>query len=467
MPQFFSPDKIGLIHLFIATSVIFAQFSSLGFNSVTKRMFPYFRDRKNNHNGYFFLIISVGIIGFTLSTVAFFILKPNIIESSLDRSPLFSKYIMLLLPLILFRLAYSHLVSYNKVLFDAITGVFWSEFMHKVVNLLLITGVALEWLNFRQFLFGYTASVCMPVIPLIIVLIKRGDFNLSPNLGFAKKYTKEMITISAFGLFNGFSGNLISNIDKLLVSHYLSLESLGVFSVCALFAKVIRVPAKSMLKISTGIIAQSWKENNIKHIQEIYYKSSINQMVIGSLVFIGMLINIDTIFQILPRIYSNGKWVLIIYSFGVLVNTTSVMSNPIIATSVQYKVLTYLIFLTFSVSVIFSFLLIPQFGIVGAAIATSITYIISSTAKLVFIKIKFGMLPYGKKHLTVLFIGIAAVILGNVLPSSENWVITFVFKSSIISMLFMAFVWKLNVSNDINKLLEVAWQRVLKLKNKL
>jgi len=464
MPHFLSPDKIGLIQLFAATSAIFAQFSSLGFNRVTDRLFPYFRDRMNRHNGFLFLAISVAMIGFTLATVAFFILKPRIIETNLHTSPLIVKYIMLMLPLIFFQLIFSLLETYNKNLRDAVTAIFWSEFVHKSVNLLLIIGVALGWLNFRQFFFGYIVSVCMPVIPLTIVLIKRGDFSLKPDLGYAKKYTKEMISISAYGLFNGFSGNLTSNIDKLMVHHYLSLQSLGIFSVCSLFARVIKIPGNSVSSISTGLIAQSWKENNINHIQEIYYKASITQMVIGSLLFIGILINIDTIFQILPAAYIKGKWVIIIYSFGVLVSTVNSMNGTIIATSAQYKALTYFVLLTFAISVISSVLLIPPFGIIGAAIATSITYIITNAAKFLFIKIKFGMNCFGIKHLTVLFIAILLVLLGNVLPGFGNWIISFIFKSSIISLLYVALIWKLNISEDITKLLNFAWQSVLKLK---
>jgi len=464
MPHFLTPDKIGLIQLFAATSAIFAQFSSLGFNRVTDRMFPYFRDRLNKHNGFLFLAISVAMVGFTLATVAFFILKPHIIETNIHTSPLIVKYIMLLLPLIFFQLIFSLLETYNKNLLDAVTAIFWSEFVHKIVNLLLIFGVALGWLNFRQFLFGYIVSICMPVVPLIIVLIRRGDFSLRPNIDYAKKYTKEMISISAYGLFNGFSGKLTSNIDKLMVHHYLSLQSLGIFSVCSLFARVITIPGNSVSSISTGLIAQSWKENNVKHIQEIYYKASITQMVVGSLLFIGILINIDTIFQILPAVYFKGKWVIIIYSLGVLVSTVNSMNGTIIATSEQYKALTYFVLLTFAIAVISSFFLIPPLGIIGAAIATSMTYIITNAAKFLFIKIKFGMNCFGKKHLIVLFIAIPLILLGNVLPSLGNWIINFVFKSTIISAIYIVLIWKLNVSEDINKLLNFAWQFLLHLK---
>ncbi|MBU1013199.1 MAG: polysaccharide biosynthesis C-terminal domain-containing protein [Bacteroidetes bacterium] len=464
MPHVFSPGKIGLIHLFVATSTIFSQFSSLGFNSVTNRMFPYFRDRMNKHNGFLFLAISITLIGFTLATVAFFILKPHIIEANIQTSPIIVEYIMLLLPLIFFKLMYSLFNTYNRVLLDSVTGVFWSEFVHRIVNLLLIIGVALDLFNFRQFFFGYIVSICMPVIPIIFVLIKRGDFSLKPNLGYVKKYTKEMISISAYGMFNGFSGQLTSNIDKLLVHHYLSLQSLGIFSVCSLFAKVISIPGHSVSSISTGLIAQSWKENNVKHIQEIYYKASITQMVVGSILFIGLLINIDTIFQILPAAYSKGKWVIIIYAFGVLVSTVNSMNGTIISTSARYKALSYFVILTFAISIISSVLLIPPFGIIGAAIATSLTYIIINAAKFLFIKINFGMNCFGKKHLIVLFIAIPLVLLGNVLSGFDNWIINFVFKSSIISAIYIALIWKLNVSEDITKLLNVAWQSVLKLK---
>ena len=120
--KLFSPAQIGLTAIMIAVSGIYSQFSTLGFTKVIERLFPYFRDKDKNHNGFVFLTLAVGMTGFIISLVTFLILKPYIIASNQAKSPLVVEYIWYLVPLIFFRMFSLLLDTYNKMLFDATTG---------------------------------------------------------------------------------------------------------------------------------------------------------------------------------------------------------------------------------------------------------------------------------------------------------------------------------------------------------
>ena len=283
MPTFFMTDQIGLVQLFVAITTIFTNFSSLGFGSVINRLFPEFRNQKYKHHGFFGLIVFTAITGFIISVGMFFLLKPVIVEANSEKSPLLVEYFFLLIPIFFFRIFFKLFDSYNRVLHDAVTGTFWNEFVHKILNLLLIILFATELINFREFMYGYMTSISLPAIPLLIVLIKRGEFHLIPDLNFLKRpLVSEMFIVAGFGLINGLSGALTQNIDKIIINQFLSLEEVGIFSVCALFATVIMIPSRSIVKISTGIIAQAWKRNDKEHIQEIFSKASINQTIMGA-----------------------------------------------------------------------------------------------------------------------------------------------------------------------------------------
>ena len=75
-PRFLDRDQIGLLKLLLAYSLVFMQVASLGLNSITIRLFPYFRNKENGHNGYLSLLLIVGLVGFGLMVVIFFIIKP-------------------------------------------------------------------------------------------------------------------------------------------------------------------------------------------------------------------------------------------------------------------------------------------------------------------------------------------------------------------------------------------------------
>jgi len=461
MPRFLETEQIGLIQLFVAITIIFSQFATLGFPSVINRLFPHFRNKAKGNNGFLFLALVTGLSGFILSIVAFYILKPHIIESNLEKSPLIIEYIGLLLPLVFFRILFILLDDYNKVLFDAVTGTFWNEFVHKSINLSLIIILALGGINFRQFFFGYIVSLSLPAIPLILVLIRKGEFNLKPDFKFlSKSLSREIVVISAFGLVNGFSGMITTNIDKIFVNQYLSLNFVGIFSVCALFASVILIPSRAIQKISTGIIAQSWKEKKIKHIQEIYYKASLNQSIIGAFIFAMLIVNIENIFAILPEVYSQGKWVLIIYSIGVLIRVSNTNSGAIVATSKYYKVLTYIIIVQIGVAIGLNMLLIPKFGITGAAWAVLLIYLFRTIAIVGFLKIKAGLYCYSYKHLIIIVIASISILAGFLIPPFDSLILNILFRSILSGVLFISTTMLLKVSNEINQLAVTILNRI-------
>ena len=452
MPQFFDTAQIGLVQIFIAVSLIFSQFATLGFTSVINRMFPVFRNPQKQHNGFLFLAVVTGISGFALSLAGFFILKPWIIESNIEKSPLLIDYLFLLMPLVFMRLLFTLLDNYNKVLYDAVTGTFWLDFMHKVINLLLIIAFAIELINFHQFFFGYIISMSIPVIPVIYVLMRRNEFHLKPNLEIlTQPVKKEVGSVMTFGFVNGLAAILMMNVDKIFVNQYLSLDEVGIFGVCALFATLIKVPYNSISKISVGIIAESWKRNDVAHIQEIYQKSALNQAIAGTLIFVGILVNLHNIFEILPPVYNNGKWVLVIYSAGMLLVTIIGMAATITETSKYYRVSTLFLLISVISQFILSYFLIPRYGITGAAVATIITLFINFGLQALLQRVAFGITGISIKILPVLLIGLISFGVGS-LPPKMPLITDILLRSGLVSLLFGGMIYLSRISPETNSL---------------
>lgn len=453
MPHFFDTAQVGLVQIFAAISLIFAQFSSLGFTSVINRLFPVFRSKENKHHGFIFLALSTGFVGYIISLIGFYISKPYIIESNIEKSPLIVEYLFLLMPLVFMRLLFILLDNYNKVLFDSVTGTVWMDFWHKIFNLILILIFVIGWINFTQFFIGYIISMSLPALPIILVLIKRGEFQIKPRLNFLdRSLRKEILIVLFFGLINGLAGIVLFNLDKIMINKFLTLGEVGIFGVCALFATIIKVPFNSVTKISIGIIAEAWKKNNTDHIQEIYYKSAINQAIIGFLILIGMAVNLDNIFSILPPDYSKGKMVLIIYSFGILINTITGVGGNITETSKYFKFSTISLAMSMLLLVFLSYLLIPRFGITGAALATALTLTLISIINVVFLKIKFGFFCFDRKFITLTGITIISFFLGNIIPDLPM-IIDILVRSGLVSIIFLSMVFLYKISPDLNQII--------------
>lgn len=453
MPNFFDTAQVGLVQLFASVSLIFAQFGTMGFTSVINRLFPVFRNPEKHHHGFLFLVLVTGFLGFTVCVVSFFILRPWIIDTNIQKSPLLVEYLWLLMPLVFMRLFFTLLDNYNKMLFDSVTGTFWIEFMHKLINLGLIIVYALKGIGFSQFFFGYILSMCIPVIPVVFVLIKRRHFNLRPQPEFlTSPIRKEISSTMIFGFVNGLAGIILVNVDKIFVNQYLSLEEVGVFSVCALFASLIRVPYNSISKIAIGIISEAWKKDDRKHIQEIYQKTAINQAIIGTLIFIGILVNLHNLFEILPPEYSRGRGVMIIYSAGILFNSVLGLAGTITETSKYFRMNTVFLGMLLLSQLILSFLLTPHFGITGAAIATVSSLILGALYHVVFQWFFLGISGINPKLIVVAVLGLLSFIIGELLPDLPLIPDIFI-RSSLVTLVFMGLIFVLNVSYDLNQLI--------------
>jgi len=451
MPQLMSEAQIGLINVLVAVSALYSQFSTLGFTNVTARLFSYFRDKDKNNNGFVFLTVTVGIFGFVISLISFFILKPYIVESNIDKSPLLVQYIYYLIPLIFFRMFFLLLDTYNKMLFDATTGTFLSDLLYRVGNLFLLIAYFFQWIDFTQYVFGYVVILSFPAVYLAGLLIYRKQFNLQPKLEFIQApLRREMISLAAYGIIGGLSSVALTSIDKILLNEYYNLSMTGVYSISFFFGSIILIPNRALGKISSTIIADAWKDNDLKKIDDIYYKSSINQLFAGILLFILLVTNLHNIIKILGPAYSGGEWVIILISMANLIVASTGVSVQIISTSHKYKIQTYSLGILVILTVIFYMIFIPIYGMNGAALGTLFSMSLASGMRVLYLKWNMKLFPYRLNHLKCLAIGVLAFVAGKIIPVMDNYLIDLVVRCSAISIVFIGLCYLFNISGDLN-----------------
>lgn len=464
IPKVLTPEQYGLTSILVAVSGIYSQFSTLGFTNVTARMFSYFRDKDKNHNGFVFLSVAVGIIGFTISLISFFILKPYIIESNLEKSPLLVEYIYFLIPLIFFRMFFLILDTYNKMLFDATTGTFLSDLFYRIGNLFLLIAFYFHLINFSDYVFGYVVILSFPAIYLAGLLIYRKQFNLFPKLEFIQPpLRKEMISLALFGIIGGLSSVALLNIDTIMLNEYYDLSVVAIYSISFFFGTIILIPNKALGKISSTIVADAWKENDLETIDDIYYKSSINQLFAGLLLCILIVTNLHNIFKVLPPEYSGGGWVIILISLSNLIVASTGISVQIIGTSHKYKIQTYSLGLLVILVIIFYMIFIPLWGMIGAALGSLLSVSSASLLRVFYLQHNMKLFPYRLTHLKCVSIGLVAFAIGKFMPVLPfHFLIDLIVRSSVISIVFIGLTYLFHISDDLNLIID-KFLRILKI----
>jgi O-antigen/teichoic acid export membrane protein len=305
-------------------------------------LFPYFRNYENNHHGFFPLALLVSLSGLVLAMILLLLFKPLILEKGGDHPALFVSYFYYIIPLLFFTLAFLILDNYYKVLYNAVQGTFLKDFLQR---LLILTGALLFLFNlisFETFVWIFLLAFFVPTIVLFAMLYREKQISLKRAPGFVSKdLRKKMIEVSFFGILTSFSGLLVLNIDSIMINAILDLSNTGIYAITFFFGTVILIPSRSLLKISSVVIADSWKKKDISTINTIYYKSCLNQMILASLLFIGIWANIHNIFRILPPEYEAGKYVIFFISLSAVIQMAGGTSNMILFTSPRYRVHTW------------------------------------------------------------------------------------------------------------------------------
>ncbi len=451
-PRIFSTEQVGLLRLLVSYAVLFSQFASLGINTATVKLFPYFRDKEKKHHGYLGIALLVILAGLVISIIIYLMLRPYFVAHGQEKSALFVTYFYYVVPLIIFTLLFNVFDTYYRVLYNAVKGIVYKEIVQRVLILVVIIGYALHMIDFRLTVILYVLAIISPAFFLFVSLIRSGQFFVKPDFSFVdEKLKKQFLDVSFFGMISTFSGVLVLNIDVIMVDGILGLSAAGIYTVTFFFGTLILVPLRTMGKIGSVVISDAWKANDTETIQNIYKKSSLSLSVIGFLLFIGIWGNIDNVFFIISNDYLSGKYVILFIGLAALLDIALGINPQIIINSKYYRYISYFLFIFAVLLIITNLLLIPVYGIVGAAIASLISKFIYNLIKFFFLYKKFGFQPFDYRYPLLILFSLIAYFASLLLSPFDNYILDIVVRSLFIFVMFSVPVYLFKISEDINE----------------
>lgn len=465
-PKIFTTDQIGLTQVLVSIATIISQLGTLGFNNVMIRLFPYFRSNDKNHSGFPFLMMLVGFAGFVISVAIFFLLRGYFVESNLEKSALLSRYIDLIVPLILVTLAHTLFDTYNRVIYNATFGTFMKEIVVRVANLAIILLFSFNQISFQTFVYAYVAILGLPPLFIMLLWIIRREVTLRPDWSvMTPGFRKEVITVSVYGIIAGFSGIALINIDKYMVNEYLGLSAAGVYSIAFYFGTLIQIPNRAMSKISTTVLAELWKTDDRESIREFYKSTSLSQYIMGGWLFLGIVVNLGNIFQILPPDYAAGKWVIILISLSNLLNMLSGMSVHIISTSSAYKWQNWLMISLIVLVVLTNIAFIPRYGVSGAAFASMLSTLIICIMRFIIVWKLFGFQPYNSRFVVVTLLIAGLYFISGLFPGI-HFIPDLLIRSTLVTLLYFGIILGLGLSDEYNRIYRQVRERISFLRKK-
>ncbi len=464
--EFLGKEGLGLISVFAEAGLLFATIFQLGTSASAIRFFSFFKSKDGKNNGFFYYLVMIPLVGFCLFLPIFLLFKEPISHYFEKNSPLFVDYYNWLLPFTFFLIYWTVFETYSNVMMRIAVPKIFREIVLRLLTIAVFLLYALHYISLDGLIAGYVLihGICMCCTFFYVAKIGSVSLKHDP-LFITRPIRKDFLSYTSFLLIGSIGSSLIPKIDIFMVSSGIGLASTGIYTIAFRLISIIEIPSRSISTISSPLASEYLRAGNIAQANELYKKVSLHQLVIGSLIFLLIWINIDNIYRIIPdgESYSEGKWVVLFIGITKIIEATINFGNTLINFSRYYRWSVYFVFFITGLTIFLNYLLIPIYGITGAALGTAIASLISYSAQqwLVFIKIKGN--PYSKGTLKQILMLLALLALNYCLPAFGNPWLDGIFRTSVIGIAGLALYSFIHISNEINSMLDQAFQQVKRL----
>jgi O-antigen/teichoic acid export membrane protein len=403
-------EQVGLMNLVITVGLLFAQLSNLGSIYSTWRFFPFFRNAEKNHYGFLLmnmLIVSIGICFFALLILLF---RGSIVDYYSEKSKLFTHYYLWVIPLGIANIFFLLFESYLRGLYKNVIPVFLQEIFLRVLIFILLLLLAGKVIDFNQFFIAHALVYFIPCVILLIYLIRLKELKFSlKSITVPRRFRKILVTFSLMSYLNTLATLLVISMDAMMIASYLGLEATGVYTTIIYLTSAIMVPYRSIVRVSSTLVAKYWQAKDMVGMQDIYQKSSSIGLIIGLLGFLVIFLPIHELFSFIPA-YISGINVFVILMVGKIFDMYSGLNGTIFSTSKKFRY--DLIFTVILCSLVYGLnkLLIPIYGIDGAAISTSFAYVAYNVLRCGFVYYLFGLQPFNLKQVKLIILFLIIVL---------------------------------------------------------
>jgi len=401
----------------------------------------------------FFIFVSFFLILFLIN----FIL-PNIKKWDIFQE--FWEYRLIIIPLV-FILAISQI--YNKYLSNykriVVPNIFDNVFP-KLAN----------FISFVGFVFmGFSENIAWVLFLLIFVITILGyhfytdkvkKIKLDFSTVYIKKngFWKEYFTYG-FHSFLGNIGTYLSlRIATVMIPSYLGYTENGVYGIIIAITSLIMVPQMGINTISTPVISEYLENKKLKKLQNLYQNTSLSLIFVGLIFFVCLAVGYPYLTQLMKNgdelfTYQSVLWII---SIALLFDLITGFNGQIISMSkyYRYNTLITLFYSIINVFLLLYFLKCTQLGLIGVALATSISQIMYDIIKTIFNYKKFKIHPFSFKMLFSIIACFCIIFIVRIIPDTSFSWLNIMYKpliSIVFILIFNYYTKIIPIKNYINK----------------
>ena len=446
---FISDVHYGLISFMLSTANIMMPLMAFGAHNTIVKFYTTFKT-KNSLNSFLTLMLFLPL-AFIIPTGLIGIVAYDTIAGALSQqNPIIGNYIWYMYFAAIAMAYFEVFFAWSKTQMQTVFGNFMKEVFHRIGIMVLLFCVYFEWISVDTFIAAvigvYGLRMLIMMFYAFSIRLPVFKFNRIDRLSSILKYSFLIIIAGSIA-------TVILDIDSFMLGLYIPIEKVAYYGVAIYIATVIVVPSRAMQQILQPLTAQYLNSKNKVALEDLYIRSSQTLFIIGGLIFLLIILNINSLYETIPPQFSGGLIVVFFVSMAKLYDCLMGCNNVVLFNSDYYRVVLLFGVILAIMTVGLNMIFIPKYGINGSAFATFLAVSVYNTIKIYFVKRKFDMMPFTMDTGKVTLLIIVMVGLFYFWEFPFQPLLNIALKSTLITLMYVGIVFKMKVSDDITAMI--------------
>jgi len=449
LPYCLTKAEFGLVRVFVEAVAIFGLIFQLGIPSAVIRY--YARHNEESHTRQAFISLNVwgALGGILLMFLLGWALKEWIFDYFSSEAPEFNRYYIYILPAAAFVILAAIFEKFSNTLLKISWPIFFRDVLTRVLLAVSVLLYFFGILSITQMFLSIVAGYALVFLcQAVYFLFTSGESSRlrKPSLGkgFLKEYSVYLLFTSVGSIGNSIGGR----VDIFMITAYTGLEDAAVYSMALYLATIIELPQRSLGQVLSPLMADAINKNDLERVRTINRDAAVSQLMAGFLLFLLIVLNIKDFYEVIPNgeKYAGGIGVVIITGISKLI-THAMGANTLITTNSRYYRINFVLIIAFVlVNITGNYLLIPIYGIVGAAAATAFSTMLIAVVYFLFVRARYKTQPFSSKSGILLALFGVLLLLGYFMPLHFHPLLNMALRSALIGGVYLFVVLRFNIS---------------------
>lgn len=445
-----SPRELGLYFLGITIVGFLAVLSNIGLRIGVTRFVAIYNGKNDPQRMKGTILISVGITllpSLTMAGIVF--LLGDFVSTFIFHKPELGKVIKLL----------SLSIPFDSLMWIFLAATRGLKFMHYTAYIENLAWIGLRFLFALLFLFGFGMrlegvllaylvssffSACLAFY-YVNKLIPLVDKKLTPIFE-----VKNLLKFSIPMVFSIFLGNLTRQIDILMLGLFISAAMVGIYSIAVRIIAFAEVVFRIFLPIFNPFVAELHDKKEFSKLSNLLKAITRWNVTISFPIFLCLLFSPGFFLHFFGTEFIQASICLSILTIAHLFSSVSGLPSSIIFMSgrsdITFKNNSAMLLL----NVILNYLLIPKYGILGAAIATGISLVLIAFIRIVEVYYLMKIHPFRTDLWKPIIGGLISLVIilflykGFLIPGNTFMIILFL----IFSLIYCSLIYFFKLSEE-------------------